>query len=287
MDNSDFSIAIVGLGLIGGSIAEALTAAKGKSDFKVSKIYGIDTSEDNVKKALNLGIIDEGFVQSETALRKADIVIISIYPGSILNYVKKNIYNFKKGSVITDTCGIKGNLIKDILDVLPEEIDFVGGHPMAGKEKQGIDMADKDIFNKANFIITPVKENKLASINIVKAMAKAIGCKSIISIPPELHDEVIAYTSQMPHIMAVSLVNSNNKELDLSNFIGGSYKDATRVAAINSELWSELLLSNSENIVKCIENFERSLNDIKEAIEEKDREKLISLLKTSAVRLGE
>jgi prephenate dehydrogenase len=287
MDSGGFSIAIVGLGLIGGSMAEALMESKGKDNFKVSNIYGIDNNVKNIVKAIALGIIDDGSDNAEEFLNKSDIVILSIYPESIIRFIKGNIHNFKEGSIITDTCGIKGNIIENILELLPSGIDFVGGHPMAGKEKQGIDMADKGIFTKANFILTPVKENKAYSIDIVKEVAKAIGCRSIISIPPKEHDEIIAYTSQMPHIMAVSLVNSNRRELDITHFIGGSYKDATRVAAINSELWSELLLSNSENVLNCIGNFQKSLNDIKEAIEAKNREKLISLLKTSASKLGE
>jgi prephenate dehydrogenase len=267
----NFNIAIVGLGLIGGSYAMAL------KELNPHQIYGIDMNEKALEKALDKGIIDKGYKDGKIALKEADIVIIALYPEETVKFVKDNINSFKRGAVITDTCGIKTEIVEKINCSLPEDIDFIGAHPMAGKEAKGIEYASKDIFINANYIITPISRNSQENIKIIEKMAKGIGCKNVVCITPKEHDRIISFTSHLPHVIAVSLVNSHLKDNNIEMFTGGSYKDATRVAVINSELWSELFMLNSENLINEIERFEESIKELKKAIQTEDRCTLVDI----------
>ncbi len=273
----DFNIAIVGMGLIGGSYAMAL------KQLKPSQIFGIDLDKKALEKALKMGIIDSGYQNGKIALKKADLVIIALYPEETINFVKNNVDNFKQGAVITDTCGIKQGVVEKISSFLPDYLDFIGAHPMAGKESKGLEAASKDIFNNANYIITPTKRNSEENIKLIEKMAKAIGCKNVICITTEEHDRLISFTSQLPHVIAVSLMHSHKTESNIDLFTGGSFKDATRVAVINSDLWSELFILNSHNLINEIEEFEESIKEIKRIIKLKDKHKLNNIFKNAAV----
>ncbi len=213
-----------------------------------------------------MNIIDKGYTNPEIPLSNSDIVIIAVYPQKTINFVKNNMNLFKSGAVITDTAGIKSNLIHEIMPVLRKDLDFIGGHPMAGKEESGLKAASKDMFKNANYILTPIDGNKEENINLVTEIARGMGCKRVVHLTPKEHDDIIAYTSQLPHVIAVSLIDCNSSIKGISQFIGGGFKDTTRVATINVELWPELLLYNKENIISKIEDFEKNIKEIKTAI---------------------
>lgn len=261
-------IVIVGLGVIGGSFAMALNEAGYKD------VFGIDTNPETIKKAEELGIIKKGSPNGEDFLKEADLVIISIYPKIVKTFVENNKDNFKNGAIITDATGIKGMFINEIIKILPENVDFVFGHPMAGREKRGIDFASSKVFKGANYIITPIERNKEENIKLIENLAYEIGFKRVRRITPEFHDEMIGFTSQLPHAMAVALINSDEEGRDTGSFIGDSYRDLTRIANINEDLWSELFLGNKENLLKAINNFELQLDLIKKAIYDDDKEAL-------------
>lgn len=261
-------IVIVGLGVIGGSFAMALNEAGYKD------VFGIDTNPETIKKAEELGIIKKGSPNGEDFLKEADLVIISIYPRIVKTFVENNKDNFKDGAIITDATGIKGMFINEIIKILPENVDFVFGHPMAGREKRGIDFASSKVFKGANYIITPIERNKEENIKLIENLAYEIGFKRVRRITPEFHDEMIGFTSQLPHAMAVALINSDEEGRDTGSFIGDSYRDLTRIANINEDLWSELFLGNKENLLKAINNFELQLDLIKKAIYDDDKEAL-------------
>jgi prephenate dehydrogenase len=270
MEDIDFNlnITIVGLGLIGGSLAKAL------KELNPKKIYGIDCDERAIKNAVNLGIIDEGYINGDVALPESDLVIIALYPKECIKFVRENRNNFKTGAILTDTCGVKQVIIEEMNSLLPSEIEFVGGHPMAGKESKGLAYASKDLFIGSNYIITPHNKNIEESLRLIEKMAYAIGCKNVIRVEGEEHDRIISFTSHLPHVIAVSLMNSDMLKDFLGLFVGGSFKDATRVAEINSKLWLELFTINSEKIIEEIEKFEGKLIDVKEAIKNKNTEAL-------------
>lgn len=272
------NIVIVGLGVIGGSFAMCLKEA-GYND-----VYAIDTNEDTLRKAKEKKLIKDGFKDGSEILRQADLTIISIYPKYVSQFIKDNREYFKKGSIITDATGIKEFIIKDILSILPEDVDFVFGHPMAGREKKGIDYASGEVFKKANYIITPTKYNKSENLDIIEKLAYDIGFGKVKRITPKFHDEMIGFTSQLPHAIAVSLINSDKEGRDTGSFIGDSYRDLTRIANINEDLWSELFIGNKENLLDAIKNFENELDILKRAVIEADKDKLKELFIKSTKR---
>ncbi|MCB2355720.1 prephenate dehydrogenase [Clostridium estertheticum] len=260
MDCTDFNITIVGLGLIGGSFAMALRKLNPKN------IWAIDIDKETLRVAEEMNIIDKGYLSPEIPLSNSDIVILAVYPQKTINFIKINMDSFKNGAVITDTAGIKSNLINEIMPVLRKDLDFIGGHPMAGKEESGLKAASKDMFKNANYIITPINGNDEENVSLISDIARGMGCKRVVRLTPEEHDDIIAYTSQLPHIIAVSLIDCNSSIKGVSKFIGGGFKDTTRVATINGELWPELLMYNEENIISKIEDFEQNIKEIKDAI---------------------
>ena len=272
------NIVIVGLGVVGGSFAMAL------KDAGYTDVYGIDVNEETLKKAKERELIKEGSRTGKELLKNADLTIISIYPKLVKNFVEDNKDYFKKGSIITDATGIKGMFINDIIKILPSDIDFVFGHPMAGREKKGIDFASSEVFKGANYIITPISRNKEENIKKIEDLAKSIGFKRVKRITPEFHDEMVGYTSQLPHAIAVALINSDEEGRETGSFIGDSYRDLTRIANINEDLWSELFLGNKDNLLKAITNFELELDFIKKAMYSNDKEALKKLFVKSTKR---
>ncbi|MGG7057945.1 prephenate dehydrogenase [Clostridium nigeriense] len=271
-------ILIVGLGVIGGSYAMALKAA-GYED-----VYGIDSNLETLKKAENLEIIKKGYLCGREIIKEADLVIISLYPRLVKDFMQDNRFYFKSGAIVTDATGIKGHFIDDILNILPNEIDFIFGHPMAGREKKGIDYASKEVFKGANYLITVTDRNKEENIKLLEKIIYEMGFKNIKRINPYYHDKMIGFTSQLPHAIAVALINSDEEGRDTGSFIGDSYRDLTRIANINEDLWSELFLGNKENLIEAIDNFLLQINSIKTALIEDDEDNLKKLFIKSSKR---
>nr|UWI51924.1 prephenate dehydrogenase [Clostridioides difficile] len=272
------NIVVVGLGVIGGSFAKALKKA-GYED-----VFGVDIDSETLKKAEELKIIKKGCTTGKEFFKQADLIILSIYPRLIVNFLENNKAFFKKGAIITDTTGIKEVLINDVLKIIPDDVDFIFGHPMAGREKKGIDFASDEVFKEANYIITPTGRNNIKNLEFIENLILDIGFKRVKKLTAQKHDEMIAFTSQLPHVMAVALINSDEEGRDTGKFIGDSYRDLTRIANMNEDLWSELFLGNRDNLLKSIENFEMEVNLIKEAIFNNDKKKLVEYFKTSSVR---
>ncbi|MCY6959237.1 prephenate dehydrogenase [Clostridium brassicae] len=281
MDKIDFNISIVGIGLIGGSYAMSL------KELSLGKIYGIDIDEKALEDAETMGIIDKGYVSPEIPLKDSDLVIICLYPKSVKKFVMDNIDNFKTGAIITDVTGVKTKILDEINYGLREDLDFIFGHPMAGREEKGLKFSSKEVFKGANYIITPTNRNKCENIKLIEDIIKKIGFKNIMTVTPEEHDKIISFTSQLPHVIAVSLVNSNNLDFDIGLFTGDSYRELTRIAQINSELWTELFIENKINLIKDIEIFEENIKKFKEAIIKEDREMLIKSMDNARKRRKE
>ena len=190
----DLTVTVVGLGVVGGAFAEALT------NIGVNTVYGIDIDEDTLEKAKKMGIIKEGFVKTKEPLQKADLVIITLYPNIIKSFFINNLENFKDGVVVTDVVGIKGKIMEEINPIIKKSnknIDFIFGHPMAGREKRGIDYADSTVFKNANYILIKNEENKKENIDLLETIIKAVGFKTVSYLTEKEHDEIIAFTSQL------------------------------------------------------------------------------------------
>lgn len=271
-------IVVVGLGVIGGSFIMALKEAGYKD------VYGIDVNEESLKKAKEKELIKEGFKDGKEIIKEADLIIISLYPRLVKQFILDNKENFKNGALITDATGVKKFFIEDILNILPNNIDFIFGHPMAGREKKGIDFASSQVFKGANYILTPISRNKPENLDLVEELVYKLGFKRVKRIAPEYHDEMIGFVSQLPHAIAVGLINSDVEGRETGNFIGDSYRDLTRIANINEDLWSELFLENKDNLLNSIDNFEIELDKIKNAIRNDDTQTLKELFIKSTKR---
>ena len=278
MDIKDKKILIVGLGVVGGSYAMALTAAGYKN------IYAVNRSQASVDKALKAGVIKGGGTQLKEFASDADIAVIAVYPTGAEECARKLGAVMKKGSLITDVLGIKRYYSEKISAVLPEYIDYVPAHPMAGREKRGLDYASDDVLKGANFIITPISRSSFAGIEAVKTLALDMCFGKIRTLTPEEHDRIIAYTSQLPHALAVSLINSDEEDSETGDFIGDSFRDLTRIAEINADLWQELFIGNRENLLAAIDMFTAQLSAIRAAVAENDKESLVKQFEKSSAR---
>ena len=274
----DLTFAIVGLGLIGGSYAKALR------NLKVRKILGMDISHGIARACLNANMIDEVVEEDGSNLKEADVIICSVYPEAVVGFVKQNLQNFAEGMLMTDATGVKGTMPREIQELLPEGCEFISGHPMAGRQGSGLGMSDAAIFNNSNYIIVPTEKNTPEAVNWLEEFAKTLGCARSVKVSMEDHDKIIAYTSDLPHITAVALVNSASYNENTQYFIAGGFRDATRVADINPDLWSDLFLSNRENVIAEIENYQSQLERWKKAIVEYDRETLKEIMREAGPR---
>ena len=274
----DLTFAIVGLGLIGGSYAKALR------NLKVRKILGMDISHGIARACLNANMIDEVIEADGSNLKEADVIICSVYPEAIVGFVRQNVQNFAEGMLMTDATGVKGTMPHDIQALLPESCEFISGHPMAGRQGSGLGMSDASIFNNSNYIIVPTEKNSPEAVRWLEEFAKALGCARSVKVSTEDHDKIIAYTSDLPHITAVALVNSASYNENTQYFIAGGFRDATRVADINPDLWSDLFLSNRANVIAEIENYQNQLERWKKAIENNDRETLKEIMREAGPR---
>ncbi|SFK18404.1 prephenate dehydrogenase [Marinilactibacillus piezotolerans] len=264
-------IGIIGLGAIGGSFAAGLRAAG------YEEIYGVDIDEETVKTAEKSGMIKEGSLSAEGFLPDLDVLLLSLYPSQIAPFIEKYHALFKAGVVITDVTGVKTAIIEQVAEVLPDIADFVFAHPMRGSEKKGIIGADHTRFIGANALITPTSKNKEKNIQLIENLYREIGFTKITRVSPELHDEQIAYVSQLMHALSVAVVNSNQASEDTLTFAGNSFQELTRIADINGELWSELFLNNRSALLKSIEQLETELDKLKQTLKTADEEKLKDL----------
>ena len=263
----NLTVTIVGLGVIGAASAQSF------KEMGIKTVYGIDIDEETIKKAEEKNIINKGFLETREPLEKSDFVVITLYPNLMKSFFVNNINYFKENAIITDVVGIKEKIIKDIDPIIEKSgrnIDFIFGHPMAGREKRGIDFADSRVFKDANYIIIKDEKNKKENLELLSEIVKCMGFKKVSFLTAQEHDEIIAFTSQLTHVIAVSLVNSDSEKYDTNRFIGDSYRDLTRIAKINEDLWAELFIGNKKNLLKMIQQFERELDVIKDALNDND-----------------
>lgn len=265
-------IAIIGLGLIGGSIARRLRG------FHNCTIAAYNRTAESLELALSDGVIDEACSAPGDAMKDADLIIMCLYPQLNIDFVRDNLEYIKDGAVITDVTGVKGFIIREMKKILPETVDFIGGHPMAGREVGGYKSSTDTLFDNAPYIITPDKTNKPENVQLIRDMAKYIGCRVVVTTTPDEHDSIIAYTSQLMHIVAVALCD--NPLLERSgSFAGGSLQDCTRIAVINEKMWSELFVENKEHLAERITEFQKCLERIKTAVLNEDRNTLEDIMK--------
>lgn len=263
-------IGIVGLGLIGGSLAKAISQ---NTDHTV---YGTDLSDQVVKKAILVDAIERQL--TDDLLPHCDIVIVALYPQDTINYVKSHASLFKKGAIVVDCGGVKEIVCEELIPLAEETgFLFVGGHPMAGREHSGFTYAKKSLFNNASMIITPTK-GPVEKMELLKNLFTSIGFNNIQISAPKDHDKKIAFTSQLAHVVSNAYIKSPTA-MEHVGFSAGSYRDLTRVAKLNEDMWTELFMENADNLVNEIDILIENLQQYRDAIKSSDAGTLKALLK--------
>ncbi len=275
--DKNLNILIVGLGLIGGSYAMGLH----KNGYKVS---AIDVNESSIKYAVENKIIDNGSTEiDESLISSADLIVFALYPHVFLEWIKNNQHLFKKGAVITDVTGVKSCIVYEIQSILREDLEFISAHPMAGKEVYGVENADDAIFKEANYIVVPTDANTFSAIEMCKGIGETLGFARISSLPPKAHDEMIGFVSQLTHCIAICLMTCSKSE-HLVDYTGDSFRDLTRIARINENMWSELFMLNKDALLTQMETFMTEFNGFYELLKNEDADKMKEKMIQSTAR---
>ena len=258
-------ITVVGLGVIGGSFVKAL---KGLGH----DVYGVDCDLKTLAMAKEEGCIIEGYQDGHDIIAQSDLTIICLYPSKVLDFIAT--HQFKKGSVVTDVVGIKSYFLQQALSIIDKDVEYISGHPMAGREKKGYLYASKEVFAKANYIVIQHEQNHQEKIEWMCQFVSQLGFKSVKIMSPYDHDEIISFTSQLPHTLAVALMNSDNEKYETGKYIGDSFCFFTRIANINADLWTELFFHNKDYLLASMERFEKEFDQLKLAIMNEDEKML-------------
>lgn len=271
------NILIVGLGLLGGSYAEALT----KAGFKVN---AITKEQSSVDFALKKGIIAYGTTEVDKELiGSAELVIFALYPHIFTEWINKYQQYLKPGAVITDVTGVKGCIVDKIQVLLRPDVEFIAAHPMAGREVCGVENSSAEIFKGANYIVVPTEKNTAGAVELCRDLGEKLGFHQVAELSVEMHDEMIAFLSQLTHCIAVTLMCCNNTP-NLEYYTGDSFRDLTRIARINDEMWSELFLDNRDALLNEMRSFKTTFDELMEKIESGDREGIRAMMRLSTER---
>lgn len=263
-------IFIAGLGLIGGSLARAISART------EHKVFGWNRSRAVCEDALDSGAITK--IAEPSDISECDIVIMGLYPGATINFIKENICHFKRGTLLVDTCGIKTEVCEELAPIARENgIVFIGGHPMAGIERSGFANSFAELFDGASMILCPSDFTPPEAIDAASSFFKEIGFGRITVSTPAHHDKVIAFTSQLAHLVSSAYVRGEYAT-EHSGFSAGSYKDMTRVARLNADMWTELFFENRDNLSSVTGELIQNLSKFKSALDEGDREEVHKML---------
>jgi prephenate dehydrogenase len=266
-------IGIVGLGLMGGSFAKAI-----KNFNKEIKITAFDVNQRILEEAVKNNIIDDF---DKNNLKECDLVIICLCPQATVDFIRDHTAEFKSDAVLTDICGVKKGIIYYIEYILSSDhrsdISYVSCHPMAGRECWGYENSQDNLFENRNFLVVKTPNSRETAVETITEFAKNIGFSNVQVTSPEQHDEVIALTSQLAHIVSSAYIKSPTAQY-ASGFTGGSFADMTRVANLNENMWTELFLQNREYILLELDIFEKNLEQFRYALTGNDSNMLKSIL---------
>lgn len=273
----DTKILIVGLGVIGGGYATALSRA----GFRVSCIT---REQKDIDYAISHGMIEYGTTDVEEKLvQEAELIIFALYPTVFIDWIEKHGHLFKVGSIITDVSGVKTAVVDRVQSMLPEGIEFISAHPMAGREQSGVEFSSAEVFRGANFIITPTEKNTDGAIELCRELATVLGFSKISTLTASEHDEMIAFLSQLTHCIAITLMNANHKE-GLEKYTGDSFRDLTRIAKINDRMWSELFMLNRDALLSEMDAFENEFKSFRSMLKDGDVDGMRDAMRRATAR---
>lgn len=271
-------ILVVGMGLIGGSFCKAI------KKYTTHHMIGMDSDEATLEMAIAMESVDEIIpVDRPHLMCRADLIIVALPPHKIVDFILENKKNFRKGALVTDVCGVKKYIVDSLEAPLAEEgVSFIGSHPMAGTEFSGFSFSLADMFVNASYLITSTENSNPQNVDILRKLAYDIGFKTVIETTPEKHDESIAYTSQLAHVVSNSYIKSPTLPKE-RGFSAGSFLDMTRVARLDENIWCDLFLLNKDNLLFEIDHLIKHITQHKEALESGDRERIRELLKKGRI----
>ena len=273
-------ITVIGLGLIGGSLAWALKRAG-----NVGVVYGVDIDDGAIDYAIREHIIDVGSRDLRDAVNNSDVVVIATYVGIIPKIAKSLASILSPNTAVTDVGSVKAKVVAEIESMLPKDVGFVGGHPISGTERSGIFHSSADLFMEKKCILTPTVNTNNESLVRVRKLWESIGAK-VYTMTPEAHDRVFAYVSHLPHAVAYALLNSvasqDGGPSEIFNFAGGGLKDFTRIGESSPEMWSDILVANRENVLAAIVDFTSEIEKIRVAVEKGNLKRLKDVLGNAA-----
>ena len=281
------TIGIVGLGLIGGSFAKAYKTRAPKF-----KVYATNRTKTTLQRAIDDGFADG--VLDENTIQECDLILINLFPEAAINYIKENKKFFKPNTIVADTCGNKRGICKEGFALAEDEdFCFIGAHPMAGTQFSGYMNSKAEMFDGSSLVLVPTLKSELditpkqeMIISRLRTLLAPIGFGEYRVTDAATHDRIIAYTSQLGHVIASSYIK-DPIALESYGFTGGSFRDMTRIAYCNSAMWSELFIENKDNLTKEIDFMIGELKKYRDVIEAEDREKLIEMLDDGSMRKEE
>lgn len=267
------NIAVIGLGLMGASLAGALKGFRG------ARIIGADRRPEVCRQAEEAGLVDWARSDAGQAMAEAEVVIFCVYARSIPEIIRANLDRLRPGLVLADICGVKSRLYPALKELLPPSVEYIGLHPMAGKERDGFENADPAIYRNCGFIICPVEGTSGTTVQLMEDLARHIGAANISVASPERQDEIIAYTSGLMHIAAAGLCLDFHPQLNPA-FTAGAFRDCTRVADINAGAWTELLMDNPATL-DWLDRYLAELTRFRQALADSDEDALRGLLESA------
>ena len=262
------NVAIIGVGLIGGSFGMALRKRK-----LAGKVIGIGRSPERLHRAVDLGAIDSWSTDVESGVEQADLIYVATPVGTELDFIARASASAKTGCTITDAGSTKSEICRGADGLVPDGVSFVGGHPMAGSEEAGVQAAHPDLFVNAAYVLTPTERTDPEALASVRSLVEGIGARAIV-MDPETHDRCAAVISHLPHLIAAALVSlardASRRDPQIFDLIAGSFRDMTRVSSSSPVLWRDICLTNVEAIRNASEDFQRLLDKGLQAVESGD-----------------
>ncbi len=275
--DQNLKICIIGLGLMGGSYAQALSGLG-------YRVGAIDVKPESLRYAQAQGWIADGRTEPDgDYLRQFDLMVFALYPHAFLDWLRQYQELLKPGTLLTDVTGVKSCVVYDAQALLRPDLEYIPAHPMAGRESSGVENACAEVFQNANYIVTPTERNTPEAIETCKALGRTLGFRTVTELTPEKHDEMIAFLSQLTHCIAVSLMTCRDTAC-LAEYSGDSFRDLTRIAKINDEMWSELFLANKTELLRQMDLFSEAFQKLRDDIANDRRAEMRETMRRSTAQ---
>ena len=275
--NKNTKILIVGLGLIGGTYAQAL------SD-QGYEVGAVARRKETIDFALDKGWIRHGrWEVDEDYIGGFDLVVFALYPHIFLEWIRDHQHCLKSGALLTDVTGVKRSVVYAVQDMLRDDLEFIGAHPMAGREKSGVEYAEKEVFYDANYIVTPTEKNTPEAVAACEQLGRLLGFRTIARLSPEEHDEMVGVLSQLTHLIAVALMVCKDST-QLVRYTGDSFRDLTRIAKVNDVMWTELFLLNKDELLRQTDIFMEKMSQLRDNLANGDAEAIRAMMRLSRER---